>query len=101
MAADDDVIERLDRIVMLLEIGFADQIERVRTDVRADPVAAAVLDVTIDDWIASGEIKRVVCKTVKVSEKTVQRSLAALAHRGVIRIRGNPPNVSYRSSGIL
>lgn len=101
MAADDEVLERLDRIATLLEVGFSEQIERVRADVRKDPVAAAVLDAVSDGWKASGDIKRVVSTSAKVSEKTVQRALAALHDRGAVQARGTGPTTSYRSAGVL
>lgn len=101
MASDEEVLERLDRIATLLEIGFAEQIERARVELRTDPVAAAVVDTVRDDWLASGDIKRAVSNSAKVSEKTVQRSLAALVARGAVRVRGTGPTVSYRSAGVL
>lgn len=101
MTADDEVLERLDRIATLLEVGFADQIEKVRAEVRADPVAAAVLDTVSDSWVGSGDIKRSVSKSAKVSEKTVQRALAALHDRGALQARGTGPTTSYRSAGFL
>ncbi len=100
-AEDDGVLERLDRIATLLRVAFSEQIERARSEVRNDPVAAAVLDLIQEGWVASGEIKRTVSKSAKVSEKTVQRSLATLLGRGAIRGRGTGVNLSYRSAGIL
>lgn len=101
MAADDEVLERLDRIVTLLEVGFADQIDKARAEVRTDPVAAAILDAVSDGWVGSGDIKRSVSKSAKVSEKTVQRALAALHERGALRVRGTGPTTNYRSAGVL
>jgi hypothetical protein len=101
MAADEEVLDRLDRIIALLEVGFAQQIDRARSELRSDPVVAAVLELIADRWISSGELKRTVGQSVKVSEKTVQRSLAMLAGRGAIRGRGAGAGLSYRSAGIL
>jgi hypothetical protein len=101
MAEDEEVVDLLDRIATLLAIGFAEQIDLARAELRADPVSAAVLDAVRDDWVGSGDIKRAVSQSAKVSEKTVQRSLAALVARGAVRIRGQGPTVSYRSAGVL
>lgn len=101
MTQDDAVLERLDRIATLLEVAFSDQIERVRAELRSDPVSAAVLELVHESWVPSGEIKRAVSKSAKVSEKTVQRSLATLVARGAIRGRGTGANLSYRSAGVL
>lgn len=101
MATDEELLDRLDRIATILEIGFSDQLERARAAVREEPVDAAVLDVVRDGWVTSGEIKRAVTKSARVSDRTVQRSLAGLVARGYVRVAGEPPNVSYRSSGVL
>ena len=101
MATDEELLDRLDRIATILGIGFSDQLERARSTVREDSVDAAVLDVVRSGWVTSGEIKRVVTKSAKVSDRTVQRSLAGLVARGYVRVAGAPPNVSYRSSGVL
>jgi hypothetical protein len=101
MSPDEDVLDRLDRLITLLSIGFAEQVERVRTELRADPVSSAILDRVRDDWIGSGEVKRVVSRSTKVSEKAVQRSLAAMVARGLIRVHGSGATTSYRSAGVL
>ena len=100
MNANDEVITRLDRIIALLEIGFDQHIKAVRTQLRSDPVAAAILDLTHEDWISSGTIKRSVSKKSKVSEKTVQRAIATLVSGGALHAKGAGPSLSYRSSGI-
>lgn len=101
MASDEELLERLDRITALLAIGFGEHVERIRAELQAEPVTAAVLELVRDDWVPSGDIKRAVSKSASVSEKTVQRSLAALGARGAIRARGTGPNLSYRSAGIV
>ena len=101
MASDDEVLERHDRIATLLEIGFAEQVQHARNQLLADPVASAVVDAVREDWVASGDVKRTVSRSAEVSEKTVQRALATLVSRGVVRVRGTGPSVSYRSAGVL
>lgn len=101
MAADEALLERLDRIASLLEVAFADRIQVARDELRADAVVAAVLDAIRDDWVSSGDIKRSVSVSTSVSEKTVQRALAALLSRGAIRARGSGSTIIYRSVGFL
>ena len=101
MNANDEVLERLDRLITLMGIGFADAIERVRTEVQADPVAGAILDAAADDWVSSGDLQRLVVAKAKVSERTVQRSFQTLSQRGLLLTRGSGRSTSYRSSGIV
>lgn len=101
MVAEEEVLERLDRIAALLEIGFAEQIDTARTELRSDPIVATILDLIRDGWMTSGDIKRAVGKSANVSEKTVQRCLGTLATRGVIRGRGTGPSLSYRTAGLI
>lgn len=101
MNANDEVLERLDRLITLMTIGFADAIERVRIEVQGDPVAGAVLAAAADDWVASGELQRLVVAKAKVSERTVQRSLQTLSQRGLLLTKGSGRFTSYRSSGIV
>lgn len=44
MAADPEIIERLDRIQATLSIAFASQIAEYRDRIRADKVNAAILE---------------------------------------------------------
>jgi 2-methylaconitate cis-trans-isomerase PrpF len=99
--ADHEVLERLDRLITLMGIGFADAIERVRTEVQEDPVAGAILAAAAEDWVASGELQGLVVAKAKVSERTVQRSLHTLSQRGLLLTKGSGRLTSYRSSGIV
>jgi hypothetical protein len=99
--ANDEVLERLDRLITLMTIGFADAIQRVRTEVEEDPVAGAILVAAADDWVASGDLQRLVATKAKVSERTVQRSLQVLSVRGLLLTKGSGRLTSYRSSGIV
>jgi hypothetical protein len=101
MSADEDVVERLDRLITLFRIAFADPLDRLRSEIKADPTADAILDIVRDAWVSSGEIKRSVSRKVKVSDRTVLRSLMGLTERGLLLSRGSGRSTSYRSSGVL
>lgn len=101
MNSEADIVERLDHLIALLRVGFADRIDKLREDLRTDPVSSAILDAVAEGWLSSGELQRSVSKTAKVSDRTVLRSLNALAERGLLDVRGSGRSTSYRSSGIL
>ena len=101
MSDNADVIDRLDRLITLMRIGFADSIDRVRQELALDLVATAILDRTKGDWVATGELQRSVSKSMNVSARTVLRSLTALVERGLLLSRGSGKATSFLSSGIL
>jgi len=97
---DDPVVERLDRIAFLLTLAFRDQIEEARRAILKDPVAAALLEATEDEWIAAGELKSRIAAATKQSERTVSRRLSQLAIDGWLLVSGAGANVRYRSRGV-
>ena len=101
MPSDDEVLERLDRLIALLAIAFDDQLKKVRQEIAADKVAKTILEAVKDQWVASGDLQRTVSKSAAVSEKTVQRALTSLADRGLLRTQGSGRTTSYRSSGLI
>jgi hypothetical protein len=98
---NSEVLDRLDRFITLVRIGFSDSIDRVRQEIAADPVATAILERTKGDWVASGELQRSVSQSANVSSRTVLRSLIALTERGLLLSRGSGKSTSYYSSGVL
>lgn len=96
----DEVTQRLDRIIVLLQLAFRDQIDNARSVVMADPVAAAVLDATEEDWVAAGTLKRQVASATKQSERTVARRLSQLVAQGWLQVAGAGASVRYRSTGL-
>ena len=101
MSDDNGIIERLDQLIALLRIGFAESLDRAREEVTADPVASTILEATKDGWVNSGNLQRSVSQAATVSGRTVLRSMAGLTDRGLLRVRGSGRATSYRSSDVL
>jgi DNA-binding transcriptional ArsR family regulator len=101
MSDDSDVVGRLDQMIALMKIGFADSLARVREELAGDQVSSAILEATKDDWVTSGDLQRSVSRSAKVSERTILRALSALAERGLLSVRGSGRSTSYRSAGVL
>lgn len=98
--ADQDVLDRLDRIIFLLNLAFRGEIEAARQAVLADPVAAALLEATSDDWVPAGELKRRTSVATGQSERTVSRRLTQLVAQGWLSSAGAGSNVRYRAAGM-
>jgi hypothetical protein len=101
MKNEDALLERLDTLTALLRLAFAEPLRAAQEELRSDKVAAAVLDSARAEWIGAGELKERVAKSAKVSERTVQRTIAGLLERGLLRSEGATQSTRYRSSGVL
>lgn len=101
MSDDSEIVERLDQLITLVRIAFAESLDRVREEVRTDSVASTILEATKDGWVNSGNLQRSVSRAASVSGRTVLRSLTALTDRGLLRVRGSGRSTSYRASGVL
>jgi DNA-binding transcriptional ArsR family regulator len=97
----DEVLRRLDRIAAILELAFREPIEAARQIVRADPVAAGILELTADDWVAAGEIKKKISTSTGQSERTVSRRLSALVDQAFVESQGQGASINYRATGVV
>lgn len=96
----DEITERLDRVIALLALGLKGQIAAALDEVRADPVAAAVLHETSGDWRTSGEVRNRARAKTGVSERTAYRALADLVSQGLLRTEGAGSSVRYKGTGL-
>jgi hypothetical protein len=100
--ADDEVLERLDLILGVLQLAHDDAITRAREAVRSDPIRAAILDACADDWVAPAAIReRVVREAGPCNPRTLQRRLRELVVRRALKERGTTTDKSYRASGLI
>lgn len=100
MPESNGVEARLDHVIALLELVFAENLERARTEIRADPVSASILD-HAEEWIGSGQLKSVVASATGSSEKTVQRRIAELIERRLLSEEGTSVSRRVKSSGLV
>ena len=98
--ADYEITQRLDAIISILKLAHGDALARVRALALSDEVSAAILEATVDDFVASGDLKRDIVNTTKQSGKTVQRRIAELVAMGALEKRPTG-RAAYRSTGIL
>jgi hypothetical protein len=101
MDQDAELRSRLDRIIGLLELAFAQAIGDARRQVRGDPLNAAILEACGADWVPSGPLQATVSKAVGVSARTVQRRIADLVSRRALETRGATSATEYRATGLI
>ena len=98
--ADEEIIRRLDAILAVLKLAHNEPLAQARSQILNDAVNAAILETTVDEFVASGQLKRDVAALTEQSEKTVQRRIADLVAMGALELRteGRP---AYRSTGLI
>jgi DNA-binding transcriptional ArsR family regulator len=93
----DPLLARLDRLTLLLELALAPQIEARRTELRADPIDAAIFDHTANAWVPASKLRQ----KVKAKPRTLQSHLAKLIEAGLVEHRGGKRYAEYRSAGLI
>lgn len=100
MAADPEIIERLDRIQATLSVAFAEEIAAFRERIRADKVNAAILDAAAD-WISSSELQDKVARQLSMSTRSVRDRFPELMADQVLQSRGPDKRPEYRATGLV
>lgn len=98
--ADEEIIRRLDAILALLKLAYNEPLDQARRQILEDGVNAAILEMTVDDFVASGQLKRDIAAATRQSEKTVQRRIADLVAVGALEQRTDG-RAAYRSTGLI
>jgi hypothetical protein len=99
--ADADITNRLDLLIGLLNFAFADQIERQRAQILADPVNSAVLEALSGGTMGAAALQAAVKSATKQSERTIVRRIADLIERGCVVRIGAGGAVQYRATGLI
>ena len=100
MAADEEILKRLDLIQATLSLAFAPQLREAREAIRADDVSAAILDLT-DDWTPSKVLQDQVAKGTSKSTRSVRDRLPELVAQRVLEARGSERRMEYRRTGLI
>lgn len=95
------VLERFDSLIALLTLAHGHAIKQTRDELRSDPLNAAVLDASADDWVQAGALIETVKAQTGRSSATIRRRIAELAASNALRSRGATSNRAYRSRGIV
>jgi Fic family protein len=100
MTANDEVLQRLDKIIAILQIAHKDEIERARNEINGDNVDAAILKVATKATPAGKLVKSVETKT-KQTKRNVQRHVAELIERGLLEKSGSGTATTYKTTGLI
>jgi predicted HTH transcriptional regulator len=98
--ATDAIIQRLDKLIAILQLAHQDAIEEARVRILSDKVNKAVLELAAD-WTSAGDLKKAAMQKTKQSQPTVERRIAGLVAQGVLEKQGAGGNVSYKSTGLI
>jgi hypothetical protein len=98
--ADQEILDRLDLIQATLQLAFKPQLDEARDRIRADKVAAAILDES-EEWIASPELQKRAAAKARTSTRTVLRRLPELVSDRFLAVRGTGQKAEYRQTGLI
>jgi hypothetical protein len=97
---NEDIEQRLNTIIAILQLAHRDAIENARKAIRGDKVNAAILDATTK-WTPAGKVTSAVRQKTKQSSATIGRRLATLVDQGVLDKSGGGPTTTYRATGLV
>lgn len=98
---DNEITERLDTIIALINLAFAESIERAKQELMTDPVATAVVDALSGGPLSAGDLKQRAADSCGQSERTVSRRISSLTAQKVIEQSGSGPRSIYRATGLF
>jgi hypothetical protein len=93
----DPVVERLDRLTMLLELALGPQLEQARKRIRADTLDAAILDAAAKEWMPAAKLRQAVATATAKKQRAIQIHVGELVERGFLGKRGSGNYVEYRT----
>ena len=99
MASNDEILERLDKLVAIQQLVHREALENARVSIRADKVNAAILDATTK-LTPAGKVVADVKKKTGQSPATISRRIASM-ELGVVEKQGGGPATQYRSTGLI
>jgi len=97
---ENAVLERLDLLLGVVQLAYAEQISAARAKLRSDPVVAAILD-SSEDWVKTGDLVTQVVAASGASKRTVQRRVSELLTSRALAVQGAGSATSYRSTGLI
>lgn len=101
---DDDatreLLDRLDLLVGVIQLAYAEEIAVARSKLRGDPVTTAILD-QAEDWVSARAIQEGVAAAASVSTRTAQRRMSDLVTMRALAMRGSGRAIEYRSTGLI
>lgn len=100
--ADDEIVQRLDKVIAILQLTHHQDIEQGRARIWADDLNAAILQ-TAAKKTPAGELIKAARRLAKgsPSESTVKRRIAALVDRGALERSGAGPSTAYEATGLV
>lgn len=96
----DEVVQRLDRLIGLVELGMRDQLRAAREAIGSDPAYAAILAGATKE-VPAGKLSTAVQKKTQQSPRSVARRIAELVEMGALERLGSGGTVSYVTTGLI
>lgn len=96
----DEIIQRLDLLVGIIQLAYAPQIAEARASFRSDAVTSGILD-GAEDWVSSSTLQDQVAASAATSTRTVRRRINELVSMRALLTRGSSRSTEYRSANLI
>ncbi len=99
MTAEDEIVQRLDKVIAILQLAHGDAIEESRLKIRSDTTYRAILDAT-RQWAGAARVQAAATKA-GAARSTTSRKIAELIELGMLEKKGGGKAIEYRSTGLI
>ena len=101
MSSEEQVVDRLDRILAVLQLAHHEAIQRASADIRRDKVNVAILEACEDDWTPAVVVRERAHTATAAQPSTIKRRISELVARRALLERGTTTNRAYRASNLV
>jgi hypothetical protein len=99
--AEEEILQRLDKLIAILQLAHYEDIERGRARIRADELNAAILEAAAKKTPAGKLIAAARKAKGSPSESTVKRRIASLVDQGALERSGGGPSTASEATGLV
>ena len=101
LASQDNIVDRLDRILAVLQLAHYDAIQRASTEIRRDKVNHAILDACEDDWTPAATVRDKAHAATGAQTSAIKRRISDLVARRALFERGATTDRAYKASNLV
>jgi hypothetical protein len=101
LADFDDVVDRLDRMLAILQLAHFEAIQRSSREIRKDPTNDAILEACSDGWVSSAAVRETVRGKTGAQDGTIKKKISELVARRALFERGSTTDRAYKSSNLV
>jgi chorismate mutase len=99
--ADEEIVQRLDKLIAILQLAHYEDIERGRARILADELNAAILEAAAKRTPTAQVVAAARKTKGSPSPATIGRRIASLVDQGALARSGAGPSTAYEATGLV